>query len=100
MLELGGSGEPLGEVLRAPMRAPRDRRAEPGDEGGRRRAVRLRAPAPVERIVRLRAGQTIYGLAREHLGAAARYREILDRNGWSERQAARLPAGTPVKLPR
>ena len=98
MLELGGPGEPLGAVLRA----QREHGARRASETERREVVRppTPAPAPAERIVRLRAGQTIYGLAREHLGAAARYREILERNGWSEQQAARLPTGTPVKLPR
>ena len=48
----------------------------------------------------LRSGQTIFGLAREHLGSAVRYREILECNGWTEEQAARLPAGTRVVLPR
>jgi len=47
----------------------------------------------------LRAGQTLYSLAREHLGDGKRWREIAALNGWSEADVASLPAGVEVTLP-
>lgn len=50
-------------------------------------------------VVVLGKGQTLFAIAKKHLGSATRYKEILAHNGWTEAQAKRLPAGTKVKLP-
>lgn len=103
VLELGGKGERLRDVLHAGRRNAGSSESERPPESADSSLPATPPPpaAPVEeRTVVLRPGQTIYGLAREHLGSAARYREILARNGWTEVQAARLPAGTRVVLPR
>lgn len=52
-----------------------------------------------ETVVVLGKGQTLFAVAKKHLGSATRYKEILKHNGWTEAQAKRLPAGTKVKLP-
>ncbi len=112
ILELGGLNQPLREALL--------RFALPGDAS----TVEVLAPAPSpaeleqatpERTVRpaarttareaefftvyLRENETIYGLARTHLGSGSRFRELLAVNGWTEAQASRLPIGTAVKVP-
>ncbi len=58
-------------------------------------------PAPIgpRREVSLDAGQTLFELARVHLGDGNRFHELLELNGWSEAQARRLPVGTVVQLP-
>lgn len=68
---------------------------------GRVPAAVERAPAPsaAARRVRLGAGQTLYGLAREHLGDGKRWREIATLNGWSDTDIQSLPAGVDVALP-
>jgi nucleoid-associated protein YgaU len=38
-------------------------------------------------------------LAKKYLGDGNRFREILTANGWTERDARRLPAGQAVKVP-
>lgn len=57
------------------------------------------APQFDESVVVLGKGQTLFAVAKKHLGSATRYKEILKHNGWTEAQAKRLPAGTKVKLP-
>jgi len=49
--------------------------------------------------VALAKGQTIYALAKAELGDGNRWKEILKLNGWTEAQAAKLRAGTAVRLP-
>lgn len=56
------------------------------------------APAWFE--VALGPRQTLMDLAQEHLGSARRFKEIMDLNGWSDRDARRLRVGTMVKIPR
>lgn len=57
-------------------------------------------PSPARpREVALSPGETVSHLARRHLGSVRRYTEILELNGWTERESRRLPAGTLVKLP-
>ncbi len=53
----------------------------------------------VLRTVTLSGGQTLYGLAQEHLGSGNRWPELLELNQWTEEDALRLPPGTKVKLP-
>ena len=57
-------------------------------------------PAPQSRVVTLREGETLYGLALAHLGRGSRWPEIARLNGWSERQAEQLGIGTQVRLPQ
>ena len=106
-LELGGNHRPLGEALAA---------VDPGGgdtPGGELGGVELGGIEPLvvddpvqplvvpggTRWVVLGKGDTVYDLAIEHLGAGGRWREILELNGWTERQAKRLDVGTSVKLP-
>ena len=111
ILELGGINQPLREALL--------RFALPGDEtlevlvpvpspARSEQAIPQPTVSPAERTtarepefltVYLRENETLYGLARTHLGSGSRFRELLDVNGWSEAQASRLPVGTPVKVP-
>ena len=58
------------------------------------------SPIPGTRTVTLHEGETLYGLARAHLGKGSRWTEIAARNGWSQAQVSRLRAGTQVKLPQ
>ncbi|MHC4512230.1 MAG: LysM peptidoglycan-binding domain-containing protein [Planctomycetota bacterium] len=57
-------------------------------------------PEPEWRVVTLREGETLYGLASVHLGRGSRWPEIARLNGWSERQAEQLRIGTQVRLPQ
>lgn len=57
------------------------------------------AQASPPHVVVLGENETVYDLARKHLGSGARWPEILKLNGWTEREARRLRAGTQVKLP-
>ena len=111
ILELGGLNQPLREALL--------RFGLPGEE-----IVEVLVPAPLPAesaqatphptvspaqrttarqpeffTVYLHENETIYGLARTHLGNGARVHELLAVNGWTEAQASRLPVGTPVKVP-
>jgi nucleoid-associated protein YgaU len=59
----------------------------------------IEAPPADHIVVRLERGQTLIHLARKHLGNGNRFREILAFNGWSERDARKLPEGQLVKVP-
>jgi hypothetical protein len=50
-------------------------------------------------VVALERGETLMQLAKRHLGSSSRFGEILARNGWTEAEARRLPAGQLVKIP-
>lgn len=56
-------------------------------------------PAPTTKTVTLKRGQTLIDLAKEHLGNANRFREILAINGWNEARARKLAEGTKVLIP-
>lgn len=87
-----GPPGPLGEVPPGPEPDPvPDPQPAPGPD---------LEPAPADHIVvRLERGETLIHLAKKHLGNGNRFREILAANGWSEREARRLPEGQPVKIP-
>lgn len=124
VLELGGAQTELGEdLVRAgvallPQRAlaeiklpddvepvappapPRDDKSDPSEPAPQDVPQQEPEPAPLaETEVVLGKGQTLFAVAKKHLGSATRYKEILKHNGWTEAQAKRLPAGTKVKLP-
>jgi len=126
VMELGGAQTELGEdLVRAgiallPQRAlaeiklpddvepvpqpapPADERtdpAEPEPQPEPEPDPQDQAASSGETVVVLGKGQTLFAVAKKHLGSATRYKEILKHNGWTEAQAKRLPAGTKVKLP-
>lgn len=59
------------------------------------------APAPESpwKVVKLKRGQTLIHLAKEHLGNGNLFRELLELNGWTEAEARRLPEGASVRVP-
>lgn len=104
VLELGGANPSLQEAMqklglqpksgRAPANAPAEPLPEPEPAAP--------APAPEsERVleVKLEKGQNLYELARKHLGAAARWREIAEFNRFDEAKLNRLREGTLVRIP-
>lgn len=48
--------------------------------------------------VALGANETLMDLASKHLGTAKRFKDIMRWNGWTDRDARRLKAGTKVKI--
>lgn len=48
--------------------------------------------------VTLGASETLMDLASKHLGTARRFKDIMKWNGWTDRDARRLKAGTKVKI--
>lgn len=48
--------------------------------------------------VALGANETLMDLASKHLGTARRFKDIMKWNGWTDRDARRLKAGTKVKI--
>ncbi|MEM7203869.1 MAG: hypothetical protein AAF628_26635 [Planctomycetota bacterium] len=107
VLELGGPHQPLGEALRTvgvqPAAAPAPAEESPAeaDAAASRAATLPSVPGPpsVERWAELGEGQTLYHVARDELGDASRWHELLELNGWTEEQARRLQPGTRVRLP-
>lgn len=57
------------------------------------------AEAPQWKIVKLKRGQTLIHVAKEHLGNGNRFRDLLQLNGWTEADARRLPEGASVRVP-
>lgn len=103
LLRLRGTPAPAAGPAAAPAAGPT---AGPTGEGAvetplpaAERQAEAEPPPPEIFSVYLRQGETLYGLARTHLGSGARWRELLELNGWSEAQAGQLPVGTMVKLP-
>jgi nucleoid-associated protein YgaU len=74
-------------------------RKEPAPDGATGPEGEAPSPETGEAVVILGKGQTLFAIAKKHLGSATRYKEILKHNGWTEAQAKRLPPGTKVKLP-
>jgi len=115
LLELGGNGRSLADELRrlgvqpqelpepAAATEPTDAPNVAGDAGDGQapaddpRAAQPAAAAPVEVV--LQKGQTLFALAREYLGSAGRFRELLEVNGLTEEQARKLRPGTRLRLP-
>lgn len=56
-------------------------------------------PAPQWFEVRLGARETLMDLAKVHLGSGLRFKEILELNGWTDRDARRLRIGQVVRIP-
>ena len=111
ILELGGLNQPLREALlrfglpgeeivEVLVSAPPPAESAPATpQPTVSPAQRTTAREPELLTVYLQENETIYGLARTHLGSGSRFRELLAVNGWTEAQASRLPVGTAVKVP-
>jgi nucleoid-associated protein YgaU len=125
VLELGGSGRSLASSLQKlgvellPVRAARDAAVEhapPHDPAANGPAADVgpseppagppsaAAPPPQPRPewieVPLEPRQTLMDLAQKYLGTSRRFKEIMELNGWSDRDARRLKVGTVVKIPK
>lgn len=57
-------------------------------------------PEPEWVTVPLPDGETLIHVARRYLGDGRRWPELLEWNGWSEREARRLKTDQPVKIKR
>jgi nucleoid-associated protein YgaU len=109
VLELGGGQGSLRQALvaagvdapaPAPVITPPAAAApRPQDESVDPPAVAPAPPQPDHIVVELGRGETLIHLAKKYLGDGNRFREILTANGWTERDARRLPAGQAVKVP-
>ncbi|MCK5945419.1 MAG: LysM peptidoglycan-binding domain-containing protein, partial [Planctomycetes bacterium] len=113
-----GGGEPVPEGVRDLVVDPdadrltegrRDERERRVDDDQAERdpredgpAVDDPAPAPGSQwvTVELPKGETLFHIARRYLGNANRYREIMEWNGMTEREASRLQIGHPIRLKR
>jgi len=88
------------DVSDAPM-PPRDPVVEPELDPERDPAPEQQPPAPPPpqwTMVSLGDGETLIHVARRCLGDGRRYDEVMQWNGWSERDARRLRVGQPVKI--
>lgn len=109
VLELGGGSKSLSaslrglgvellpprDVIESPVVPTPDPEAAPATEGtppGRDDAAWFE--------VELAARQTLMDLAHKHLGSGLRFKELLDLNGWTEKDARRLRIGQKVKIPK
>jgi hypothetical protein len=103
-----GPPPPRAAVEDAPAQPAADaeapRRAPPPDEPGQSApAVAPPAAEPAAATwfeVELEERQTLFLLARKHLGSANRFKEILELNGWSDAEARRLRPGQRVRIPK
>lgn len=88
-----------------PARMPVVPRAE-GPVGGGSEVPVEPPPAPPPEdaldhfVVILAPRETLSHLAKRHLGDATRYPEIMQLNGWTERDVLRLRPGREVKIPK
>src|SRR5690606_6987577 len=96
VIEVGGDGRKLGELLRASSATPGagPRPVSPADP-----TTLSDGPVREYREVLLEPGQTLSQLCAAQLGDAGRWREVAKLNGWSDEQIARLPARQVVLLP-
>jgi nucleoid-associated protein YgaU len=128
VLELGGSNRSLAASLRAlgvellPARAAPEPQPQDGNQAGNESdggvdgpgadgssapdagerdpgTDREAAAGPAWIEVRLASKQTLMDLAKEHLGTSRRFQEIMELNGWSDRDARRLKVGQVVRIP-
>ena len=100
VLELGGENVSLRGALlsvRSPIEVPDE--PSPPELLPAVEPVVEKPVLAVLRTATLSGGQTLYGLAQEHLGSGNRWPELLELNQWTEEDALRLPPGTKVKLP-
>ncbi|MFM1874120.1 MAG: hypothetical protein RL398_3542 [Planctomycetota bacterium] len=92
-------------VIEQPEDRPRDEREPHNGEQPDTPPVpgpQVEPPAPQPsgyRTVKLKRGQTLMHLSKEHFGTTRRWKEIMALNGWTEAQVNRLPADQDVKLP-
>ena len=104
VLELGGSNRPLQESMQRlgvkpkppPEEAPQPSAPAPPDV-----PPPASQPKPAADVleVKLEKGQTLYDLARKHLGSATRWREIAEFNHIDEARLNRLREGTLIRVP-
>jgi nucleoid-associated protein YgaU len=103
VLELGGTNVPLQESMQRLGVQPKPARAR---EEAPQPAVTpppadVPQPPPAADVleVKLEKGQSLYELARKHLGSATRWREIAEFNHFDEARLTRLREGTVVRIP-
>lgn len=82
-----GDDEPLAKTSAKPETKP-DSKPETKPEAGDDEVIE----------VTLGANETLMDLASKHLGTARRFKDIMKWNGWTDRDARRLKAGTKVKI--
>lgn len=70
---------------------------------GKKQAAATKPKRPDERAkpktVTIKSGDTLWVIAKTHLGDGSRYKEIMKLNNISEAQAKKLKIGTVIKLP-
>lgn len=91
------AGHPGADPLPGPAPAPVGTAAASGGE----QVDPERDPAaPAFFEVPLPKGKSLIHLAKQYLGDANRFRELLELNGWTEKDARTLREGTKVKIPK
>jgi nucleoid-associated protein YgaU len=109
VLELGGSNVPLPESMQRLGVQPRPPREETpqatNPPATNPPASDAPAPAPQPAAaadfieVKLEKNQTLYELAKKHLGSATRWREIAEFNHIDEARLNKLREGTVIRVP-